>query len=145
MGQRKVVGTNVVTGLEVAGLDSRHFCDLSGIYTQKSMPVHQGNIPHQKDIDQWSPLKNVHLPEIESEIELLICSDVPKALEPLDVIRSAGNGPYAVKTMRGWTVNGPQGKGNDNTEQRTTVNVNTISVVKLDELWEQSEKKRNHL
>ncbi len=137
MGQRKVVGTNIVSGLEVAGLDSSHFCDLPGIYTQKTMPVHQGNIPHQKDIEQWSHLNSVHLPEIESEIELLIGSDVPKALEPLDVIRIVENGPNAVKTMLGWTVNGPLAKIGDDAQEQSTVNVNRISVVKLDELWEQ--------
>lgn len=137
MGQRKVVGTNIVSGLEVAGLDSSHFCDLPGIYTQKTMPVHQGNIPHQKDIEQWSHLNNVHLPKIESEIELLIGLDVPRALEPLDVIRSVGDGPYAVKTMLGWTVNGPLGKKDDDAQEQSTVNANRISVVKLDVLWEQ--------
>ncbi|XP_049896027.1 uncharacterized protein LOC126387557 [Epinephelus moara] len=113
MGQRKVVETSIVSGLEVAGLDGRKFCDLPGIYTQKTMPVHKGNIPHQNDINCWPHLRDVHLPEIDSEIELLIGSDVPKALEPLDVIRSVGDGPYAVKTMLGWTVNGPLGGKND--------------------------------
>ena len=73
------------------------------------MPVHKGNIPHQKDIKQWPHLKTVHLSDIDSGIELLIGSDVLKALEPLDIIQSVGDGPYAVRTMLGWTVNGPLG------------------------------------
>ena len=36
---------------------------------------------------------------------------VPKALEPWTIINSQGNGPYAVKTSLGWTVNGPLTKG----------------------------------
>ncbi|XP_053270268.1 uncharacterized protein LOC128427193 [Pleuronectes platessa] len=107
MGQRKVVETSIVSGLEVTGLHGTDFCDLPCVYTQKTMPVHKGNIPHQNDINQWHHLKNIHLPELDCEIELLIGSDVPKALEPLQVIRSVGDGPYAVKTMLGWTVNGP--------------------------------------
>lgn len=107
MGQRKVVETSIVSGLEVAGLHNSNFCDLPGIYTQKTMPVHRGNIQRQNDINQWLHLRDVCLPEIDAEIELLIGSDVPKALEPIDVIRSVGDGPYAVKTMLGWTVNGP--------------------------------------
>lgn len=137
MGQRKVVETSIVSGLDVAGLDSSDFCDLPGIYTQRTMPVHKGNIPHQNDVDQWPYLRNVHLPEIDSEIELLIGSDVPKALEPLDVIRSVKDGPYAIKTMLGWTVNGSLGGKNDDTQEQSAISVNRISVVKLDELWEQ--------
>ncbi|KAK0145483.1 hypothetical protein N1851_015620 [Merluccius polli] len=33
------------------------------------------NIPHQNDINQWHHLKNIHLPELDCEIELLIGSD----------------------------------------------------------------------
>lgn len=47
--------------------------------------MHKGNIPYQKDIDLWPHLRSVNLPKIDSEIELLIGSDVPKALEPLEV------------------------------------------------------------
>lgn len=54
-------------------------------------------------------------PQINSKIELLIGSDVPKALESLNVIRSVGDVPYALKTMLGWTVNRPLGGKSDNT------------------------------
>ena len=52
MGQRKVVETSIVSGLEVTGLHGTDFCDLPCVYTQKNMPVHKGNIPHQNDINQ---------------------------------------------------------------------------------------------
>ena len=45
MGQEKVVGSHIISDLEVAGLDSDWFYELPDIYTQKSMPVHRGNIP----------------------------------------------------------------------------------------------------
>ena len=136
MGQKKVIETHIVSGLEVAGLYSNDFCHLPGIYTQRTMPVNKGNIPQQNDIGQWSHLRNLHLPELDSEVELLIGSDVPKALEPIEVIRSVGDGPYAVKTMLGWTVNGPLGGKADAQE----ISANRISVVKLDQLWEQQFK-----
>ena len=140
MGQRKVVETSIISGLEVTGLHSTDFCDLPCVYTQKTMPVHKGNIPHQNDINQWHHLKNIHLPELDCEIELLIGSDVPKALEPLQVIRSVGDGPYAVKTMLGWTVNGPLGGKGDYAQEQSEISVNRISVVTLDEQWEQQFK-----
>ena len=133
LGQRRVVETSIVRGLEIAGLDRNNFCDLPGLYTQQTLPVHKGNITRQCDIEQWPHLSSVHLPEVDLEIELLIGLDVPKALEPLNVIRSTGDGPYAVETMLGWTVNGPLGGKCDDTQEKA---VNRISVVKLDEIWE---------
>lgn len=50
MGQEKVVASNIVTGLEVAGLDSETFLDLPKTFTQDSMPVHKGNIPCPRDL-----------------------------------------------------------------------------------------------
>jgi hypothetical protein len=44
---------------------------------------------------------------IDAEVGLLLGVDVPKALEPWDVIKSVNNGPFAVKTILGWVINGP--------------------------------------
>ncbi len=140
MGQKKVTETNIVSGLEVAGLNSSDFCSLPGIYTQRTMPVNKGNIPQKNDIHQWPHLRNVHLPQLDSEVELLIGSDVPKALEPIDGRWTYGDGPYTVKTMLGWTVNGPLGGKTDDAQEPSAINVNRISVVKLHELWEQQFK-----
>lgn len=136
MDQKKVVETNIVLGLEVAVLDSSKFCELPDIYTQKTMPVPKGNITHQAEINKWPYLRKIHLAELESEIGLLIGSNIPTVLEPLDVIRSIDDGPYAVKTMLGWTVNGPLGVKNVNTHST----INRKSVIKIDELWEQQFK-----
>lgn len=107
MGQEKVVGSHIVTDLEVAGLGRDCFCALPELFTQKRMPVNQGNIPRHEDLLKWPHLKDVKIDEIDSEVDLLIGTNVPRALEPWEVIRSADGGPYAVKTMLGWTVNGP--------------------------------------
>lgn len=136
MDQKKVVETNIVSGLEVAELNSSEFCELPDIYTLKTMHVHKGNITHQADINHWPYLRRIV--ELDSEISLLIGSDVPKALEPLDVIHSVDDGPYAVKTMLGWTVNGPLGVKNMGTYP--TISISRISVAHLDELWEQQFK-----
>lgn len=81
--QEKVANSNVIMGLEVAGLDGETYCDLPKVYTQERMPVHRGNIPSQRDLQRWPHLGDVHLPEIDSEVELLIGTNVPKAMEPL--------------------------------------------------------------
>lgn len=102
------------------------------------MPVHQCNIPRQEDLDRWPHLRHIKILEINSGVDLLIGTNVPKALEPWDVVRSQDGGPYAVKTMLGWTVNGSL--RDDRKTDIFDVSVNRISVARLDELWERQMK-----
>ncbi|XP_034530056.1 uncharacterized protein LOC117805434 [Notolabrus celidotus] len=141
MGQEKVVGSNIVADLEVAGFGADSFIELPEMFTQKCMPVHQGNIPRQEDLVRWPHLEHLKIAEIDSGVDLLIGTNVPRALEPWEVVRSVNGGPYAVKTMLGWTVNGPLREEciTDNCVEYD-VTVNRISVAKLDELWEQQTK-----
>ncbi|KAG1936405.1 hypothetical protein F2P79_018737 [Pimephales promelas] len=142
MGQEKVVGSHIVSDLEVAELDGDCFCELPDIYTQKNMPVHRGNIPRQKDLQRWPHLKHVQIREIDSDIDLLIGSNVPRALEPWQVARSTEGGPYAVKTMLGWTVNGPlrRDECREITSGQPDVTVNRISIANLKDLWNEQLK-----
>lgn len=78
----------------------------------------------------------------QKDIELLIGTNMPKALEPLQVICSVDDGPYTFKTRSGWTVNGPLG-GDSSHEvdgSQPELMVNRISVLNLDELWQQQFK-----
>lgn len=139
MGQEKVVSSNIVSGLEVAALEGDNFLELPRAYTQESMPVHRGNILTERDIKQWSYLKHIHLPQIDAGIELLIGT---KALEPLEVVCSVNDGPYAIRTLLGWTVNGPLTGNSGETVnwEHPQITVNRVSVVNLDDLWQQQFK-----
>ena len=53
-------------------------------------------------------------------------------MEPWQVINSQGNGPYAVKTILGWVVNGPLNSAME--ESGTSVSVNRIAMDNLREL-----------
>ncbi|KAK3722273.1 hypothetical protein QZH41_005187 [Actinostola sp. cb2023] len=59
-------------------------------------------------------------------------NDVPKALEPKQVRESHDDGPYAIKTLLGWTLNGPLGR--KGTQARTTNLIH--SDVQLNEQFE---------
>jgi hypothetical protein len=65
------------------------------------------DIPRQEDIEQWTHLEGIHLPNVDAQVGLLIASDVPEALDPLEVKNSQDGGPYATRTAWGWAVNGP--------------------------------------
>lgn len=77
------------------------------LFAQHKMPVDKTNIPKQQDLNDWSHLKHVQLPEIPAQLELLIGINMARALELLEDIRSEGDGPFATKTVLGWTVNEP--------------------------------------
>ncbi|KAL7844709.1 hypothetical protein SRHO_G00232480 [Serrasalmus rhombeus] len=141
MGQEKVVDSFIVTELEVAGLDSDVYCEMPDLFTQHRMPVNVCSIPKQQDLDDWPHLKHIYLPEIEAQVELLNGMHMPRALEPLEVVWSVGDGPFAIKTVLGWTVNGPLGReccGSPGCP--STVTANRISSVTLDKLWKEQFK-----
>ena len=68
------------------------------------------NIPTQEDVDHWSHLQGLFLPRFDAEVGLLISSDVPTALDPLDIKHSQDGGPYVSRTRIGWAVNCPLGR-----------------------------------
>lgn len=104
MGQETSVSTHVFTELETSGLNENNFVDLPQVFSQREIPVKRENIQQQKDAKKWKYLDEVHLPQIDAGIGLLIGTNVPKILEPWKVINSRGDGPFAVKTILGWIV-----------------------------------------
>lgn len=78
----------------------------------------------------------MHLPEIDSDVDILIDLNVPRTLEPVKVIPSESGGPYAIRTILGWTVNEPLLADGSECAQ-PTVTANHISVTRLEDLWKQ--------
>ncbi|KAK0142198.1 hypothetical protein N1851_020135 [Merluccius polli] len=142
MGEQKAVSCKAVPDLEVSSLEGDDFIGLTEVFAQKVIPVSKENIPTQDDVDKWPHLQGVRIPSINADVGLLIGTDVAKALEPQEVIRSIKDGPYAVRTALGWTVNGPL---RENIGSRTKhgcpqIKINRISVARLEELWAQQFK-----
>lgn len=61
-----------------------------------------------------------------------MANNVPEVFEPWRVIHSQNNGPYAVKTILGSTVNGPV-RGQEDGEQQN-ITVNRISVKTIERM-----------
>ena len=103
------------------------------------------NVQQQEDLHKWPHLQHVYLPKTDTDVELLIGRNVPRALEPLEVIRSVEEGPYAIKTRLGWTVNGPLGGEccDGPYVYQSAVTSNRISAVTLNELMEATVQDRN--
>lgn len=103
------------------------------MYTQPKIPVSKENLFTHHDLEKWSYLREVKLERINADIEILIGINVPKAMEPWQIVNSQGNGPYAVKTVLGWVVNGPLNSCSPRNENGSmSVTVNRISMKKLE-------------
>lgn len=97
----KLMKSVVVSDLEVCGLEENKYIELPKVFTHNHIPVKTDHKTHQEDIGHWQYLTEVHLPRIKAEVGMLIGANVPKAIEPWQVINSEGTGPYAVKTALG--------------------------------------------
>ncbi|XP_068234194.1 uncharacterized protein [Palaemon carinicauda] len=84
---------------------------LSNVFTQKDIPVNHDQIPRYEMLKDWPHLSSVinKIPVYQPELDIgiLIGSNCPTALQPLEVVPTSGYGPFAVRYLHGWTVNGP--------------------------------------
>lgn len=81
----------------MSSLEGDDFIELTGVFAQKTIPASKENIPTHEDVDRWPHLQGVRIPSLNADIGLLIGTDVAKALEPEEVIRSVKDGPYAIQ------------------------------------------------
>lgn len=135
VGQEKIVPAYALARLEVADLNAECYYQLPEVLTQETMSVSSDNIIKPKDLAHWPHLSGIQIPRIKAKVELLIGSNAPKILEPWEVVTSCGEGPYAIKTVLGWIVNGPmQDKNISSSSEMTVAAANMISVCHLGKL-----------
>ena len=105
------VNTSFVHDLVVCDLNNKNPVELPKTYTINDMPVSHDHIPKLEFLRQWSHLDCIvsELPAYNPSLKigLLIGSNCPSALQPLDVMPTDGSSPCAVLYRHGWTVNGP--------------------------------------
>ena len=80
MGRSEEVDSIIVKDLEVSDLDENVVIPLHEVLSRPVMPVVKDEIPKQEDVERWLHLRGfVHLPELNSHVELLIGVNVPEA------------------------------------------------------------------
>ena len=72
-----------------------------------------------QDVDRWPHLNGVFIPQVDTETGLLIASDVPEALDPIEVKHSQNGGPYASRTCNGWAINGTLGRRRNRSQSKS--------------------------
>jgi hypothetical protein len=140
VGKRKNITIETVNGkvkkssyeirdIHICGLNESRTIKIDQLYTQPDLPVNTNDIITESEVNQWEHLKGIPFNVVNSEVELLIGVDVPKAMEPWDVIRTEDEGPYAVKTALGWVINGPIFS-----ESETNMKLNFIKADNLEDM-----------
>ncbi len=97
------------------------------------MPVNLANMVKQEDLAKWPYLDDIRIPHIQAEVELLIGTNASKLLEPWEVVNSQGDGPYAIRILLGWVINGSL---DSYQSEQHAARVNRISVETLELLLE---------
>ena len=97
--------------ISVTDLNDRNPIEINKVFTREFIPVDHNQIPTPEIVSKWKHLESVakgipgYRPNLE--IGLLIGNNCILAHEPLNVISSTGNGPFAVLLRHGWSVGGP--------------------------------------
>ena len=99
-----------LVSLQITDLNRGNTIELPEVYSRSSLPIPAEAIATQQDVNLWPHLKGVIIPKIEAEIRLLIGSNVPQALQPREFRPSQNSGPFAMRTVLGWVLNGPLGR-----------------------------------
>jgi hypothetical protein len=104
LSQEKEVKTTEAVELEV-GDRSGHpdKIQMSGVYVIEEIPAKAPSV----DVKNLNHLKGIPLPSGSVEVEILVGQDNSEALIPLEVRRGKSGEPFAMRTVLGWTVNGP--------------------------------------
>ena len=106
---KEEVVTDKVYGLRARGYRSGDIMKLPPAYVRPSVPTDRSHIPTDETAKRWPHLQHIAnklLPLLDIDISLLIGYNCTAALDLLERIPSAHNGPFALKTVLGWSIIG---------------------------------------
>ena len=99
-----------VDGLLVKGVKNNDWLKLSTVYTRENLDIDGDVKVSSESLGEWSHLNEVSdliCDSISGKVGILIGSNCPRLIEPLRVVPSENDGPYAFETRLGWCVVGP--------------------------------------
>lgn len=76
---------SLVVSLEVLDLEEENVVELLVAFIKPKLLVSVETVRKQEDLDLWPHLSVVTFHSIEADVDLLIRSDVPEAMEPKEV------------------------------------------------------------
>jgi hypothetical protein len=62
-----------------------HLVDMPKVFTKEEMPVTNEHIPKQQEIKKWAHLTGINVPDIDSDIGIMIGNNVLDAYSPFEL------------------------------------------------------------
>jgi len=94
----------------VSDVDDENVVQLRTVYTKQELPISVANAADRDDVRRWPHLEGIKMYDtVSGHVDLFIGQDCPDVLMPLEV-RSCSESlaaPFAVRTVLGWTTQGP--------------------------------------
>lgn len=111
MHEMSVTLCQVMVDIMVADVKGKNPIYLPKTYSRHDIPVGTDKIPISEVISRWAHLSRVaeDMPKFYGHVSIgvLIGSNCPSAMQPLEVIPSVKGSPYAVRLQHGWEIYGP--------------------------------------
>ena len=112
---------------------------LPTVFGFDGLAITKDEVPTPSNLKNWSHLKKLMdlIPEYNDAIPfgLMIGGNCPKALEPIEVIPSQNNGPYAFNTQLGWCVVGPLSSSQSDSK-RSIVQCHRTRILEINSSWQ---------
>ena len=89
--------------VELTSADGSGMIKLSNVYVVDQIPVMKPKVSTRV----YSHLKNLPITDCDSQVDVLIGQDNSEALVPLEIRKGVKGDPFAIRTVLGWSVNGP--------------------------------------
>lgn len=106
--------TSKLFDFDIYNMSGDTLFELKSVFSCPCLPIAKEDLPNQKETGKWEHLRGIDIAEVPKDalqkVSLLIGNDHFQAMEPLEIIRGANGGPYAVRTPLGWVLNGQRGK-----------------------------------
>jgi hypothetical protein len=104
-----------VVNLEVSEFSGAATVKLDHVFVKRDLSITSDMKVNARDIKGCPHLTDIDIPELPADkVGLLIGQDCPEALLPIEVRKGEPGAPFAVRTIFGWTVNGPLSEGRNN-------------------------------
>ncbi|XP_020616752.1 uncharacterized protein LOC110054737 [Orbicella faveolata] len=110
--------------------DHESSLEIPKVWTVERLNNPELSIPRDRDVDRWSHLKVIELPEIDNkEVRVLMGCNVPEAFWVLKEKRGSKGEPVGIRSPLGWTIIGPTEK----IGQEDSFNVNFLRLETQDD------------
>jgi hypothetical protein len=92
-----------IVSIRVSSPDGKESLYLPHVYVVEKIPVTTSNF----DVNLYPHLQDLSLVGMNRPVQILLGQDNSEALVPLEVKRGKVGDPFAVRTLFGWSLNGP--------------------------------------